>query len=172
MSWNITCHKMLKVMKCHGMSNVIKCQMSWKCRCWCWIYDPKQKQPELHTSEHTIVPRTVISDLVLLILFVIVVTVVLLLLLVLLLLVVVVLLILLLVVLVLLLVFLFFLLLVVLLLLLGDGVDLLCYGVDLLGDEKQQEELGILGVGYTVLIGSLAIYHLLFVLHICYSSYI
>ena len=50
-------------MKCHGMSNVIKCQMSWKCRCWCWIYDPKQKQPELHTSEHTIVPRTVIFAL-------------------------------------------------------------------------------------------------------------
>ena len=63
MSWNIKCHKMLKVMKCHGMSNVIKCQMSWKCRCWCWIYDPKQKQPELHTSEHTIVPRTVIFAL-------------------------------------------------------------------------------------------------------------
>ena len=31
-----------------------------KCWCWCWIYDPKQKHQALHTSERTIVPRTVI----------------------------------------------------------------------------------------------------------------
>ena len=28
--------------------------------CWWWIYDSKQKRPALHTSERTIVPRTVI----------------------------------------------------------------------------------------------------------------
>ena len=31
-----------------------------KCWCWCLIYDSKQKRPALHTSERTIVPRTVI----------------------------------------------------------------------------------------------------------------
>ena len=36
------------------ISNIMKC---W---CWCWIYDSKQKRPALHTSERTIVPRTVI----------------------------------------------------------------------------------------------------------------
>ena len=79
MSWNVKCHEMLNIMKCkmswnvkcHEMSNVIKCQMSWnvkcremsnitKCWCWCWIYDSKQTRPALHTSERTIVPRTVI----------------------------------------------------------------------------------------------------------------
>ena len=29
----------------------------------CWIYDPKQKHQALHTSEHTIVPRTVIFSI-------------------------------------------------------------------------------------------------------------
>ena len=38
------------------MSNIMKC---W---CWCWIYDSKQKHPALHTSERTIVPRTVIFN--------------------------------------------------------------------------------------------------------------
>ena len=61
-SWNI---------KCHEMSIVVKCQMSWNVKClemsnvmkswcWCWIYDSKQKHQALHTSERTIVPRTVI----------------------------------------------------------------------------------------------------------------
>ena len=40
--------------KCHEMSNIMK----WWC--WCLIYDSKQKLPALHTSERTIVPRTVI----------------------------------------------------------------------------------------------------------------
>ena len=31
-----------------------------KCWCWSWIYNSKQKQRALHTSERTIVPRTVI----------------------------------------------------------------------------------------------------------------
>ena len=30
--------------------------------CWCYIYDSKQKHKELHTSERTIVPRTVIFE--------------------------------------------------------------------------------------------------------------
>ena len=57
---NVKCHEMSKVMKCqlswnakcHIMSHVIKSQMSWnikclemsrgmKCWCWCWIYDPR-----------------------------------------------------------------------------------------------------------------------------------
>ena len=31
--------------------------------CWCYIYDSKQKHKELHTSERTIVPRTVIFSI-------------------------------------------------------------------------------------------------------------
>ena len=54
------------------MSNVTKCQMSWnvKCHkisnimtCWCWIYYPKQKHSDFHTSERTIVPQTAIFRL-------------------------------------------------------------------------------------------------------------
>ena len=70
-SWNVKCHEMSNVMKCqlswnvkcHEMSNAMKWQMSWnvmKYWCWCWIFDPKQKHQALHTSELTIVPRTVI----------------------------------------------------------------------------------------------------------------
>ena len=40
-TWNANYHEMSSVMKY-------------------WFYDPKQKPPELHTSERTIVPRTVI----------------------------------------------------------------------------------------------------------------
>ena len=62
MIWNLKWHEMSKGtkyqiswnVKCHEMSNVMKC---WS---WCWIYDPKQKRQALHTSERTIVPRTVI----------------------------------------------------------------------------------------------------------------
>ena len=39
------------------MSWNVKCQMSWNAHA-----DPKKKHPELHTSERTIVPRTVIFD--------------------------------------------------------------------------------------------------------------
>ena len=61
-TWNLKWHEMSKGtkyqiswnVKCHEMSNVMKC---WS---WCWIYDPKQKRQALHTSERTIVPRTVI----------------------------------------------------------------------------------------------------------------
>ena len=47
MTWNLKLHG---ISKWHEISNVMKC----------WIYDPKQKHQELHTSERTIVPRTVI----------------------------------------------------------------------------------------------------------------
>ena len=65
MIWNLKWHEMSKGtkyqiswnVKCHEMSNVMKC---WS---WCWIYDPKQKRQALHTSERTIVPRTVIFKL-------------------------------------------------------------------------------------------------------------
>merc|ERR1712016_248846 len=47
---------MMMMMMIMMMPNVMKCQMSMS------IYDSKQKRPALHTSERTIVPRTVIFD--------------------------------------------------------------------------------------------------------------
>ena len=46
MSWNVKCHKISNIMTC-----------------WCWIYYPKQKHSEFHTSERTIVPQTAIFRL-------------------------------------------------------------------------------------------------------------
>ena len=80
MTWNLTRYEISKDMKSqmiwnlkwHEMSKGTKYQISWNVKyhkisniikCWCWIYYPKQKHSEFHTSERTLVPQTAIFRL-------------------------------------------------------------------------------------------------------------